>query len=331
MYEQDIELARLLLTKLEELSASGEELRAQLEQTEAELSEQQRQRDDRAEYFDVLSRAAQLLEREDLRVESPETDALEERAASLRGELGDLDNEVTEYRRLADELRQRAPTLMAAASGEDQPPEVDRPAAPEGDAEGNPVDIDEQYAELSLAEPELEEEAGDAQVEEEAEPESAEDEPAAAQPADLHSLFDIKNLKVKEAFTFGQGATYIMDATSVLDRVPHYDMHYRALHESEVRDELLLDIERLSSEISGRFVVVFNSPHEPASELGPSVEVRYAGDGDKLAADELITALARELVAVEKTACVVTGDSVLGELLEKEQAHVIPLGEFFIT
>lgn len=355
MYEQDIELTRLLLGKLTELDAQGEQLRSEISQCRSQLDESQLVRDERDQYVDVLTRAAQLLERNDLEVESPEVSALELQINELTDKLQALDQEVLQYRKLVDELRERAPNLLAAAT-EEQPvaepeeayleeepePEVD-PESPFAEAAVDTVREAEDEAEPDSAELDAEADLAAAEdlppvIDEFEENEAAESDgqaPVAGayeREIALDQLFDLKDLKVKEAFTYGLGAAYIVDATSVLDRVPNYDQHFRALQEDQIRDQLIGDLDRLSREISGDFYVVFISTHEAAIPTGTHVFVEHAeGDGSKEAADMHIVQLVRNIVADDRVACVVTGDAVLAENVRDEKVHVIPLGEFFNT
>lgn len=352
MYEQDIELTRLLLDKLQELDTQGEQLRSSIQQYQTELAETRQVREERESYLDVLSRAAQLLERVDLEVESPQISDLDQQIQELRLQLEGIDQEVLQYRKLVDELRERAPKLLEAATGQFagastdfsvEHSDADYAEQEEGVAEEPPFDQSAPEADLAPADEDDESEphwSGDE------EPTPAE-EAAGAHPADevqvashakfnrpteLDQLFDLKDLKVKEAFTFGLGAAYIVDATSVLDRVPHYDRHFLALHENEIRDALLSDLERLSREISGDFHVIFTTEHESAAIIGSHVKIEAAGgDGTKGQADTRIVQLVAEITGQERTACVVTGDAVLAENVSGDGVYVIPLGNFFKT
>ena len=104
MYEQDIQLARLLIGKLDEMSSRQEDLIAQLKLVQAELIESQKVREERSSYEDVLARAAELLARPDLRMASPEINDLQEQADSLQIEVGEIEGAMAEYRKLVDEL-----------------------------------------------------------------------------------------------------------------------------------------------------------------------------------------------------------------------------------
>lgn len=419
MFEQDIELTRLLLNKLTELDARGEQLRGEIGECQGRLDESQSVRAEREQYLDVLARAAQLLERTDLTVDSPEISALELKMSELTDGLEALDQEMLQYRKLVDELRERAPDLLAAAREggppaavepeeepeyaplepvEEEPPAdeefepEEEPESPFAEAAVEPEEEVEEFEEaeeaepspapVAIAEPEpiAAEEESEIEFEPEPEPEAeieavaefeSEPEPAAEAEAEpepaaepegpveielqeelapqtnggeigapaayersmaLDQLFDVKDLKVKEAFTYGLGAAYIVDATSVLDRVPNYDQHFRALQENQVRDELIGDLDRLSREISGDFYVVFISPHEISVPFGTHVFVQHPdGDGSKEAASMHIVQLVKNITSEDRVVCVVTGDTVLAENVSDTKVHVIPLGEFFNT
>lgn len=335
MYEQDIELTKLLLDKLHQLDEHGEDLRGKIDQLQGELEETVTIRDERENYLDVLSRAASLLERSDLQVESPETTTLESEINDLKSQMEAIDQEVIQYRKLVDELRERAPKLLQAAS-DDAP---DGTASVDDDQPTEQVDTEEvgSTSPFDQGEPAPE---GDPPPTEDAgstnEPAATEEPPQEradfSRPTELSQLFNLKDLKVKEAFTYGLGAAYIVDATSVLDRVPHYDKHFLALPEDQIRDELINDINRLSNEISGDFFIIFTKPYEPSAERGTHVKVEFAGDdSSKDDADNRVLSLVSEILEKDRVACVVTGDSTLGDTVRNQDVHVIALGDFFNT
>ncbi|MBN2081251.1 NYN domain-containing protein [bacterium] len=331
MYEQDIELTKLLLDKLHQLDEHGEALRSKVEQLQGELEETVNIRDERESYLDVLSRAANLLDRSDLQVESPETTTLESEINDLKSQMEAIDQEVIQYRKLVDELRERAPKLLQAAS-------TNEPDAPNGEPAADKVDAEEVGSTSPFDQPEPAP-AGDDPPAEGA-GSSEEPAPVAApaehvefsRPTELSQLFNLKDLKVKEAFTYGLGAAYIVDATSVLDRVPHYDKHFLALPEAQIRDELINDINWLSSQISGDFFIIFTTPYEPAIERSAHVKIEFAGDETtKEQADNRVLEMVSEILDKDRVACVVTGDSTLGDTVRNQDVHVIALGDFFNT
>jgi predicted RNA-binding protein with PIN domain len=321
MYEQDIELARLLLERLTELDKRAESLHAELDETRKELQNIATVRDERAQYMDILSRAARLLERPDLEVESPQSSELESRETELLAHIDELHREALVYRELSSELSQRAPHLLSAAQGDAVPAEALALAAAAEAAADEPA-------------PALEQEAVQAPEEDAAESPFGAGMSADDDPALILGRFNINNLKTKESFTFGRGAAYVVDGTSVLERVPHYDTHFRAMKETAARDELIRDIDVLSRELSGSFHVVFSSWHQPAIATSHDVGVEYGtgeGEGTKLAGNRRLRELASELGGQERSVCVVTGDTALADSLRGPGVHIISLGEFFKT
>jgi hypothetical protein len=125
MYEKDIQLARLLIERQAELTASGDRLREQ----EREIQERIRQIhagvEERNQYADILAQAADLLQRSDLTVEAPDTSTEESELAEVASQLNALTEQEVKFRELVDALRERAPQLFDAATGElslaDQP------------------------------------------------------------------------------------------------------------------------------------------------------------------------------------------------------------------
>jgi len=322
MYEQDIQLARLLLTKLDEMTSRQETLIADLKEAQGKLIESEKVREERSSYEDVLAQAAELLERPDLKRESPQTTDLQEKVETMKLELSELEGVMEKHNELVTQLNNRAPNLVSVARAEIDGTEP--PAIVEEEVEEEPA------AEEPVAEVPADDEPAEDVVEEEAEP-AAED---AEQENELDKVFTLKDLKSKETYTFGRGASYVIDATSVLDRVPHYDLHFRAMSESEARDELIGDVDRLSRELSGDFFLVFNSWHQPQVDFSNKVEIRNVfgeDEGIKNAANELIRELAGEMVAREKVVCVVTGDADLTSAVSGQGVHAISLSDFFIS
>jgi len=321
MYEQDIELARLLLERLTELDKRAESLHAELDDTRKELQNIATVRDERAQYMDILSRAARLLERPDLEVESPQTSELENRETELIAHIDELHREALTYRELSSELSQRAPHLLSAAKGDAAPAAAPALAAAAEAPADEPAPVQEPAAEPAPEEGGSESPFGAGM--------SADDDPTL-----ILNRFNINNLKTKESFTFGRGAAYLVDGTSVLERVPHYDTHFRAMKDTAARDELIRDIDALSRELSGAFHVVFSSWHQPAIATSHDVGVEYGtgeGEGTKLAGDRKLRELAIELGGQDRSLCIVTGDSTLADSLRGPGVHIISLGEFFKT
>lgn len=322
MYEQDIQIAKLLFDRLTEIDQRAEALHTELDGTRNELQRIAEVRDERAQYLDILSRAARLLERADLEVESPQTDDLEAREADLLERIDEISREAQVYRELINELSSRAPQLVEAAGVQEQQP----PAAADMTASTVPATFDAALG----AEP-LEAAA------EEGEPDSHPFPESAGAELDQDAVlgrFNLSNLKAKESFTIGRGAAYLIDATSVLERVPHYDSYFRAMKESAARDELVRDIDMLSCELSGNFHIVFNAWHQPGCAYGNNVLVEYAtgeNEGTKPAGDRRIRELVSSMSGKEHSLCIVTGDSDLADELRSPGVHIISLGEFFRT
>jgi hypothetical protein len=326
MYEQDIELAKLLLSRLTELDTEVEQHEAELRGVRHELQQIAAVRDERSQYMDILSRAARLLERADLQVDMPTTHDHEARETELVQQIDDINREAQIYRDLIHELAQRAPALVAAAGGEAHVAvEEADPAAPADEPELEVApDVIDTEAHVDEPQPAEQGDPGDHPFPLESD----------ADPAMALSRFNVNTLKTKETFAFGRGAAYLVDATSVMDRVPHYDTHSRAVREPQVRDELLRDIDLLTSELSGTFYVVFSSWHQPAVQLSNAVVAAYGtgeDEGSKPAGDRRLRELAVELGGMERSVCIVTGDTTLAEELRAPGKHIISLGDFFHT
>jgi len=331
MFEQDIELTRLLLDKVAALSSQGAGLRSELEQAEAELAETQQVREERKNFQDVLARAAELLDRTDLQVESPATTEQEESVNALRVQLDEIDQAILTHRQVIDDLESTAPELVAAAR-------ASASATEEFPAEENSGG---QSGELEAVE--MEEEAGGEEttdqgaaeyVDEASAPEpniaavDGQERPAVAQ------LFNLEELRIKETFTYGKDAAFVIDASSVLARVPHYDRHFRALNEADISSELIGDVDRLSHEITGDFHVFFTSQPPPSVEHGPQVAIHHftgeSGGGGTAHSQHVIDKIT-ELRTQERVVCLVSGDADLAEAVAGPEIYIIPLSEFFKT
>ncbi|MCB1187152.1 hypothetical protein KDL29_08300 [bacterium] len=153
---------------------------------------------------------------------------------------------------------------------------------------------------------------------------------AVESPERTLSRFNLDHLKKKEAFTFGRGAAYIVDGDSVLDRLPYYDFSLRGVLEAQTRDELARDIDVLSTELHGKFHIVYSSQYNPSIQLGEHVSLSCAnGDGGKDAADEHIRELVSELIAKHTCVCVITGDVALADSVRGQSIHILQLHDFF--
>jgi len=331
MFEQDIELTRLLLDKVAALSSQGDELRSDLEHAETELAKTQQVREERKNFQDVLARAAELLDRADLQVESPATTEQEERVNTLRGQLDEVEQAILTHRQVIDDLESTAPELVEAAragtTAAEEPITVEYSGSQ--DDEPETVEIEE--------EPSAEEAVDQVVPEPVAEDGAPELNPTAAdgheQPA-VAQLFNLEELRIKETFTYGKDAAFIIDATSVLARVPHYDRHFRALNEADISSELIGDLNRLSHEITGDFHVFFTSQPPPSVDHGPQVAIhpftRESG-GEETSHSQHVIDKVTELRAQERVVCLVSGDADLAEAAAGPEIYIIPLSEFFKT
>ncbi len=388
MHEKDIELAKLLLDKLAALETRQEQLSADLAQAQDELETQWQMREERAKYLDILSRAADLLNRTDLREELPETTELEQQVTRLEDELMALTAEAAQHRELVDNLSEHAPGLIAIArsgnepepeapsavedpaatddatlaaqpaAGEDDEPEVlDAEAEPEATAEFepgappadetapeavDPAQDDAAETDEAAAPADGEPAAPVATAEDEATPGATDAAPDAVPPAGVldHGIdpeiplgrFNLANLKRREAFTHGRGAAYIIDASSVLERVPNYDHYVRGIEVEAAREELIRDFDILGRELSGTFHLVFSAWFQYTTPHGNNLTVEFStgpGEGTKEASDRRLRELVFEMTAKLRPVCVITGDRELLESVRGQGIHPILLGEFF--
>lgn len=118
MHEKDIQLARLLIARQNELNANGEALRQQVRGVQERIDAASQAAAERNQYADILARAADLLQRSDLTVDAPDTSAEEAELETLRGQLDELEAQEGQFRELVEQLRQQAPQLFDAATGE---------------------------------------------------------------------------------------------------------------------------------------------------------------------------------------------------------------------
>lgn len=118
MHEKDIQLARLLIERQTELTQSGEALRQQQREVEQRMAEVRAAVEERNQYADILAKAADLLQRSDLTVEEPDTAAEEAELAGVTQQLSELEAQEAQFRELVEALRERAPQLFDAATGE---------------------------------------------------------------------------------------------------------------------------------------------------------------------------------------------------------------------
>lgn len=377
MFEQDVQLAKLLLEKYDNSQQRREQFHEELAAKRAELEELSEVRRSRESYADILAKAASLLERPDLQVSDPETSELEEEVLRLQESYDKADAEYSQFDELVEQLRERAPEIVKAARealasnppdlGGDEGDALDAPSIHDGsteDDEGgygyNPgAAVEESNVEHhhpaghdveGLAEEEevLEEGLETEEVGAELAPEAAEllpedessfsenggpeDGEEAIDAGNLLKRFNLHALKTKEAFTYGRGAGYVVDATSVLSRIPNYDITIRDGEDSTIRDELLRDFDQLSRELSGTFYIVFDSWYHPLVTIGNRVAAIYAtgeGEGTREAAHNKLREVTREIERKHKSICVITGDDDLASTLKDREVFVISLNDFF--
>lgn len=331
MFEQDIELTRLLLDKVAALSSQGDKLRSELEQAEAELAKTQQVREERKNFQDVLARAADLLDRADLQVESPATTEQEEGVNALRAQLDEVDQAILTHRQVIDDLESSAPELVDAARASAST--IEEPTT----EEFSDSQVDE-HERVEIEEEPSAEETADQGVAEHIDEDGAPEPSIAA--ADGHEwpavaqLFNLEELRIKETFTYGKDAAFVIDATSVLARVPHYDRHFRALNEADISNELVGDIDRLSHEISGDFHVFFANQPPPSVEHSPQViihQITGESESGEASISEHVIDKITELRAQERVVCLVSGDVELTEAVAGPEIYIIPLSEFFKT
>ena len=349
MFEQDIELARLLIAKCQASQNQRDELQAALTERAQELEQQQSLKREREGYADVMAKAASLLERPDLQIALPDTTELETQVSELEEQANTASEQAAQFEELLDELASRAPEIVekARAEAEEQQesrldesagePEPEETSEPVGDAvEKEPTD-DPGDAELpSTDETAAEDNASvDAEPEEEAYSQDryeAGEETNAYDAGNLLKRFNLHALKTKEAFTYGRGAAYLVDASTVLERVPNYDIAIRGGEESTLRDELLRDLDHLSKELSGTFYAVFESWYHPLISVGNRVGAIYTTgelEGTRDGARQRTLELANELKDKHRTICIVTSDDDLAKLFEPDSVFIISLAEFF--
>ena len=418
MYEQDIELARLLVEKLTLMQQRADKVRQELVGAESALDQVSEIRQEREAYLEVLSRAAKLLDRTDLQLESPESREAEENVKRLRSQLEEVENEASEYNNIIGELRQRAPRLLEAvelvpatseagsesfdsepASEEfeqraEEPVETADEAvyadseevysngsAPHLSAEENPdavwqaepetevqpeVDPDPSLPQLEPSEfqvritAQLEEGAAEATgseavtVAEEVAVRSPRDQrknrnrrdnngaAPAEQPAEVTVIdrkqvlqrFNLRNIRAKEAFTYGRNAIYVLDTPSIISRVPSYDIGVLQVQPVTVYRELLRDIDILSKEVSGSFYLIFDREFDGGIEVGEEVyPVGISGDGERTleATRAQVRSLVGELSGRQRSVCLVTADKSLAESVSGPGVHIVQLADFFVA
>jgi hypothetical protein len=359
MFEQDIVLARLLLEKCQASQQRRDEVHGELRQREDELAEQTAMRQSRENYADILAKAAALLERPDLQVETPDTTDLETYVHTLRDEAEVVTRQASQFEDLLAELEARAPEIVATARGEmpeagavmaeaDADDMASEDAAEGGEGEETTGEVEPAEEEEAAAEEPAAEDAGiEPEEDAGAELDDAAGETYRSEPAEEEDLsrgddgydagnllkrFNLHSLKTKEAFTYGRGAAYIVDASSVLERVPNYDLTIRGGEESALRDELLRDFDHLSRELSGTFYIVFDSWYHPLASIGNRVAAVYTtGDteGTRDGAHKRIRDLIREVRNKHRSLCLVTNTDDLADQVRSDELFIISLADFF--
>lgn len=324
MHENDVELVKLLhqnCTAAEERMAG---LQAELDSCKSDLDEIEQTYGARSGYSDILKQAAEVLDRKDLVVETPDPAELATKFDELNREFNEAGAEAGKYRALLDQLTDKAPDLLVAAGLSDAPEAVEE-AEPAEDVE--PVgDVDP---------------AGDVEpVEDESDASSAEDEPQAvaaeAEPMDeeLAELqkFNVKTIRRREKSGHGPGAVYIIDGISVLSRIPSYDFGMRSVDEQQVYEELAKDLCDLGDHISGSFCILAGKPMDLEGKVSSAISFVSPGtngDGEPEERLHYLLRLADEYTGRLRNVCVVSGEPEVLAEVQNRGMHTMGLSEFF--
>lgn len=325
MHEKDIELTRLLLKEHRERQGKAASLLEELSSAKAELDSVLDVRKQRENIHDVLSRAAALLEREDLGVDLPESADLEKHVKQLESQLGEIQADVDKYQNLLDELKQKAPDLLKVAEGEASAPA--KPAASAKETPGqNPKEAPPIVGEGG---------GGPEQAPAQIKPDDGK-EPAHAILSKLNkrdrrkllSVFKLKALTEKEAYAHGRGAVYLVDTKSIFEQIKVYGYSNPKANQPDLHWRLALQFYGLSLELSGSFHLVFNAAFPDHNSFGDLVTVDSV-EGDAAAYTQKLQELVGSYSGKLRTVCLVTGDERLAESVDGQGAHLIPLADFF--
>ncbi len=327
MHEKDIELTRLLLKEHKDRLGKAASLLEELSSAKEELDSVLDVRKQREGIHDVLSRAAALLEREDLGVDLPESADMEKHVSEMEGQLKGIQAEVAKYESLLEELKEKAPELLKLAQDEEEQANGSKPDSQAKEKKQNPKE----------APPAVGEDGGGPEDEMTPVEPDADREPAHATLSKLNkrerkrllSGFKVKSLTEKEAYAHGRGAVYLVDTKSIFGQIKSYDYANPKAKHDELRSLLALQFYGLSLELSGTFHMVFDAEFPDKDNFGNQVVVDSI-DGD---AAEYAKAM-RELVGSYsgrlRTVCLVTGDHALATSVDGQGAHIIPLDDFFV-
>ncbi|MCC7478565.1 hypothetical protein IT575_08925 [bacterium] len=126
---------------------------------------------------------------------------------------------------------------------------------------------------------------------------------------------------------------FVVDATAVLERIPHYDRYHLALDESAARDELVRDFSFLAADLNANVHLVFNDPHHAAFVTDERVHLEHGdvASGDQNPGDQRIQEIVLDYIEKEQPVALVTSDPTLQNLFKGENVLVFSLGEFFLT
>lgn len=311
MLKQDVELAKLLLDKSDSMLKRARELQGELDGVEDRLLEARSLKAERGGYEDVLARAAELLGREDLKVEAPQTDDLEEHASLIREELDKVLSESSEYARLLSTLRERAPQVMVAA-GDNAPLASSNGLPEEGEQDADEEESAPHPKGGSLPQISLSRFSG------------------GGEDAALLSHF---NLPLIQSKVGPAGLAVIIDASSVIERVPFYDRHRLAVDEAGARDALVKDVAVLGGQLQCGFHLIFNALHDSEIPHGGNILIEDGGGGAD--ARDRVSHRVQELVSLYNAqgipSAVVTGSPGLADTARQGGAQAFQLSEFFMT
>ncbi len=131
----------------------------------------------------------------------------------------------------------------------------------------------------------------------------------------------------------GEQPIFVIDATAVLERIPHYDRYHLALDETAARDELVRDFSFLAADLNTEFHLVFNDPHVPGFSPDPHVVLEHGdvNSSDPNPGDQRIQEIVLDYIENDRQVALVTSDPTLQGLFKGENVLVFSLGEFFLT
>ncbi|MCD6119172.1 NYN domain-containing protein [bacterium] len=157
------------------------------------------------------------------------------------------------------------------------------------------------------------------------------DEAASSDQPDYFSRFNLAHFQDKIANHYEDSFALIVDGYNAIGTIPRYDYRGSGCRLGECRDRLCRDLDFLSSQISGKIIIVFDTVHTYYEKTVNDLKIVYPDNrqSSKQSGDDQIVKLVEELSQDSQAVFVVTNDNELGGRVTVVGANLLKIGDVF--